>query len=175
MKIRAVTAFWGADFVQMFLSVGLRSLFADGNLPDLARRHQVTFSIYTTPADAERLEATPEITRLRELLDVRITVLGMGEIQSKYHGSHSHVWQLGLDVARRKGELLFLIIPDILYATGTMMAWADRFERGAKALYTPGPQVVMETILPELDRRFPATAGPISIAPDQVAQLLMQH
>ena len=49
MKIRLVTVVWGREFVDIFLRIGLRSLLAEGNAPALARAHQVTYTIYTTP------------------------------------------------------------------------------------------------------------------------------
>ncbi len=53
MKIRLVTVVWGREFVEIFLRIGLRTLLAEGNAPALARAHQVTYTIYTTPEDRQ--------------------------------------------------------------------------------------------------------------------------
>ena len=166
---------WGEAFVDMFLRVGLRSLLAPGNLPDLAKAHRVVYTIYTTAEDARLIEAHPGFSRLREQVNVQFSLFTKLEIDSGHYGSHNILWDRGVDLARRNGEVLFLIIPDLLYASGALLHWAAKFEEGYRAIYTPGPQVVLETIVPELEKCFPSAGDEIVIDTDEVPQLMLQH
>jgi tetratricopeptide (TPR) repeat protein len=175
MNIRLVTVIWGADFVSMFLRIGLRSLLAEGNLIDLARRHQVIYTIYTTEEDMRLIEGSPFFTHLRQFVNVQFSFFTKHEIDSAHYGSHNVLWQRGVEVARRNKEILFFLIPDLLYARRTLLRWASRFEEGCRALYTPGPQVVLETILPEVEEKFPLGTEPITLESTEITQLLLSH
>lgn len=175
MNIRLVSAIWGSDFVNMFLRVGLRSLLAEGNLPDLARTHRVNYTIYTTQEDANSIEASSAFQRLRKSVRVDLVTFALGEINHDRAASHVDLWLRALELARRNREILFLIIPDILYATGTLARWARRFEEGYAAVYTPGPFVCLETVMPELEKDFPANDMNITIEPDKIIDLIFRH
>jgi hypothetical protein len=175
MKIRLVTVVWGREFVDIFLRIGLRSLLAEGNASALARAHQVTYTIYTTPEDRQIFEAEPAFIRLREAVDVQFSLFGLGEIDSGDPGSHGIFWYRAIKQAQRQNEVLFFIMPDVLHARGTLLAWAQRFERGARALFTVGPRVALETVVPELETRFPARHGPCDLDREELLELLYRH
>jgi tetratricopeptide (TPR) repeat protein len=175
MKIRLVTVVWGREFVEIFLRIGLRTLLAGGNAPALAQAHQVTYTIYTTPEDRQRLEVEPAFTRLREALDVQFSLFGLGEIDGANPSSHGIFWYRAIALARRRNEVLFFIMPDVLYARGTLLAWARRFESGARAVFTVGPRVALETALPELEARFPARHEPCDLSREEMLELLYRH
>jgi tetratricopeptide (TPR) repeat protein len=157
------------------LRVGVRSLLADGNAPALARAHQVMYTIYTTPEDAALLEADPAFTNLRRAVHVRFSLFGREEIDTSNYGSHGVPWQEAMELARRNAEVLFFIIPDLLYGRGTLLRWAQRFQDGAKAIFTLGPQVALETIVPDLEARYPSRGEPCDIDSEQLLELLYQH
>jgi hypothetical protein len=172
---RAVTVIWGAEFVGMFLRVGVRSLLAAGNLPDLARKYRVAYTIYTTSEDARAIEAAPVFQRLRESVDVQLSLFAADEIDPRHYGSHGVLWERALDSTKRNREILIFLIPDIVYAKGTLLRWAAKFEQGCRALYTPGPQVVLETILPELEAAVSPDGCRIEIDDADVARLGARH
>lgn len=175
LKIRLVTALWGREFVATFLDVGLRSLIANGNILDLARKHAVIYTIYTTAEDAEHLRMSPLFQRICGSVDVRVSLFTAGEINAADPGSHGILWRRGLDLAKRNQEILFLIIPDLLYGAGTLLRWAQQFEKGFRAVYTPGPFVVLETALKELRERFPSNEEPITLQKEDVTRFLARH
>jgi tetratricopeptide (TPR) repeat protein len=175
VKIRLVTVVWGQEYVDTFIRAALRSLLGKGNAPDLASAYEVVYTIYTTHRDAEALEQAPAFARLREAVDVRLSLFDPSEIDTTNYGEHGTFWWRGMDLARRNGEVLFFIIPDLLYANGTLLRWAERFVEGKRAIFTIGPQVVLETVVPELEKRFPAHVGPFDIDRDQLLDLLNRH
>lgn len=175
MKIRLVTVVWGREFVEIFLRIALRTLLAEGNAPALAQAHQVTYTIYTTPEDRRNFEAQPAFARLREALNVQFSLFGLSEIDSTNPSSHGIFWYRAIALARRRNEVLFFIMPDVLYARGTLLAWARRFESGARAVFTVGPRVALETVLPELEARFPARQEPCGLSREELLELLYRH
>ena len=175
MKIRAASVIWGRPFVEMFLEVGLRSLLAEGNLPALAKRHRVVYTVFTTAQDAELLQQAPAFARLQQQVQVRISLFSPQETAGGQAASHHLFWSRGFELARRNGEILFLLIPDLLFAKGTLLRWAARFEAGYHAVYTPGPQVVLETLLPELRGRFPTGTEALALDDGELQDLLFRH
>jgi tetratricopeptide (TPR) repeat protein len=175
VRIRLITVVWGQEYVDTFIRVGLRSLLSKGNVPDLASAHEVVYTIYTTHQDAETLQKAPAFARLRMSVDVRLSLFAAGEIDTTNYGEHGTFWWRGMDLARRNGEVLFFIIPDLLYANGTLVRWAERFVEGKRAIFTIGPQVVLETVVPELEMRFPGHESPYDLDRDQLLDLLGRH
>jgi len=175
VKIRLVTVVWGQEYVDTFIRVGLRSLLSKGNVRNLASAHEVVYTIFTTHLDAETLEQAPAFARLRRSVEVRLSLFAPSEIDATNYGEHGTFWWRAIDLARRNGEVLFFIIPDLLYANGTLARWAERFVEGKKAIFTIAPQVVLETILPELERRFPGHESPYDLDRDQLVDLLGRH
>jgi len=114
-----VTAVWGQEYVDTFVRVGLRSLLSQGNIPDLAVEHEVLYTIYTMQPDAQTLERAPAFARLRESANVSLSLFDPREIDTTNYGEHGTFWWRAIDLARRNGEVLFFIIPDLLYASGT--------------------------------------------------------
>ncbi|MGD0074506.1 MAG: tetratricopeptide repeat protein [Candidatus Binataceae bacterium] len=175
MKIRFVSVIWGGEFVDMFLRVGLRSLLAEGNLPDLAAAHSSQYTIYTTEADAKAIAASPLFGRLASSVDVKLVTFSLAEIDAADFSSHNVLWARAIEQARALGEILFFLIPDVLYAEGTLRRWARRFEEGWLAVIVPAPQVVLETILPEIEKRFPTENSVVAIKQEQIDSLLIRH
>lgn len=175
MRIRLVTAVWGQEYVDTFIRAGLRSLLSKGNIPDLAAVHEVVYTIYTTHRDAETLEQAPAFARLRESANVSLSLFDPSEIDTTNYGEHGTFWWRATDLARRNGEVLFFIIPDLLYANGTLVRWAERFVEGKRAIFTIGPQVALETVVPELEQRFPGHESPYDLDRKQLFDLLGRH
>ncbi|MBV8170181.1 MAG: hypothetical protein JO021_25585, partial [Alphaproteobacteria bacterium] len=68
MKLRIVTVAWGEAFIDRFLRLALRTLLAPGNIPSLAARHELGYSFFTTPRDADRLLADPLFAQLARMI-----------------------------------------------------------------------------------------------------------
>jgi hypothetical protein len=170
-----VTGVWGQKYVDTFVRVGLRNLLSRGNIPDLAAAHEVIYTIYTTHRDAQSLEQAPAFARLRERANVSLSLFDPSEIDTTNYGEHGGFWRRAIDLARRNGEVLFFIIPDLLYASGTLVRWAQRLTEGKRAIFTIGPQVVLETVVPELEQRFPGDESPYDLDRKQLFDLLGRH
>lgn len=176
MKIRLVTVTWGRSFTDIFLRLTARSLLAEGNLAALAARHAVAYSIHTTADDAAMMRASPVFARLEAAAAVELTIFDPTETDTRDLAIHWLFWRRSAEVARCNGEILFLIIPDMLFATGTLQRWAGFFEQGYRAVWTSVPQAVLETGIEEVEARFPPSSpDPISLDVRAVHRLLIRH
>jgi len=75
---------WGDRYVDRWLRWSLPSLMADGNLPALARRAEVTVQVVTRPQDAARLGTTELVDELCRL--VRTEIVEIDGLRSGYGG-----------------------------------------------------------------------------------------
>ena len=173
MNICLVTVVAGTEAVDVFLRVTLRSLLANGNLVDLAKRHSTIYRIYTTRDDARRMEADPVFSALRAEADVQISLVSRPV--ADFHASGGKDLRAhGCELARRNGAILFLLEPNLLCAAGTLIRWADRFEDGYRAIYGPELQVVHETAVSELDQHFGGSTA-IELDDAAIRDILFRH
>jgi tetratricopeptide (TPR) repeat protein len=156
MKFRLLTAVWGSEFCDHFVRLAARSLLATGNFPDLSRRHPTAYSIWTTEQDATRIKDSRAFEALAACGEVELQTLRPDEIDPSNPSSHWIIWRKGIEAAKKNGEFVIYIMPDIVYASGTLLDWAKAFEQGYRAIVTSIPEVVLETTLWELEAKFPA-------------------
>jgi hypothetical protein len=176
MKFRLLTALWGAEFCDIFLRVTARSLLAAGNFPDLSRRHDATYTIITTAADAARIAPHPVFRALAAAGKVELQTIDEGEIDPTNPSSHWIIWRKGIEAAKEKRESVIYIMPDVVYASGTLLGWASAFEQGYRAVFSSVPEVVLETTLRELDER-PAVAqrAELNLSVRELTSLFLKH
>jgi tetratricopeptide (TPR) repeat protein len=176
MKFRLLTAVWGAEFCDHFIRIAARSLLAPGNFPDLSRRHPTGYTILTTERDARRIQASPVFAALAACGPVDFLMIGEDEIDPVNPSSHWTMWGKGIEAAKKNGEFVIYVMPDIAYASGTMLDWAQSFEHGYRAIFSPIPEVVLETTLRELEETFPAERQlPLSLSVPEATRLLVKH
>ena len=173
MKYRLITVIWGQAYTDIFLCLTLRSLLAPGNLAN-APSGTFSYTIYTTREDADRLQADALFRQTCELADVSIETFSLKEIDAGNSISHWVLWRRGISQARKNGEIVITIAGDHILSRGTLARWRELFESGSVAIFSPGLQVVHETLKPELDRRFPRTV-PIDLKVEDLRALMLAH
>lgn len=176
MKIRLITAVWGRRYIDSFLRFTLKTLLAEGNVAALAARHSCTYKIYTTEDGATEIRRSPLLAQLAAAIDLEILIFGSKDVDLSDPSSHWHVWRPAAEAARQSRETVFFIIPDALFAMGTLLRWAELFEQGFRAVWTVGPQVVLETTLTEIEQRFPPDSSPtINLSISDVHRLAVRQ
>jgi tetratricopeptide (TPR) repeat protein len=176
MKFRLLTAVWGAEFCDHFVRIAARSLLAAGNFPDLSRRHPTAYTILTMEEDVTRIQCNPVFAALAASGQVEFQTIANDEIDPSNPSSHWTIWGKGVETAKENGEFVIYIMPDILYASGTLLDWAKAFDQGYRAIFTPIPEVVLETTLQELEWSFPAERQlPLDLGVTEVTNLCLKH
>jgi tetratricopeptide (TPR) repeat protein len=176
MKFRLLTAVWGTEFCDLFVRLAARSLLASGNFPDLSHRHPTVYSILTTEQDAVQIRSSPVFAALAEAGQVELQAIEPHEIDPGNPSSHWIIWRKGIEAAKANGEFVIYVMPDIVYASGTLLDWAKAFEQGYRAIFTSIPEVVLETTQRELETTFPAESQlPLSLGVPELNKLCLKH
>jgi tetratricopeptide (TPR) repeat protein len=174
MRFHLLTVVWGAEFTDRFARITLRSLLAPGNLPDLAAAHATVYDIHTTATDAERLRAHPIFRQVSQLVEIRLHLFPITQIDPKNPSSHWILWHRGAAQLHAEDDVLITVAADHLFSRGTLLHWADLFLRGNVAMFGSGVQVVAETLEEEIDRAFPP-AQPVDLSVEALHDLLFRH
>jgi Fasciclin domain len=168
---RLLTVIWGDRFIDLFLNVTLPSLFSPENLPRFTAEWDARYAIYTSERDAERIRSSLAFSRLSALLPVDISTVSDSEMAQDKYELHWLLWNRGHREAAAADAVLIVLIPDNIYADGTLVRWGGYFDQGYKAVYMPGSWVVEETFRKEL----PAGAAVLSIGRQQLVDMVGRH
>jgi hypothetical protein len=174
MRFHLLTAVWGADFIDRFTRITLRSLLAPGNLPELAAAHPVVYHIHTTAADAERLRADHVLKEAARYVQFRVHLFSLAEIDRSDPSSHWVFWHRGAAQLEDADDVLVTVAGDHLFSRDTMSHLATLFQSGRLAVFGSGVQVVMETLQEEIEKSFPLP-GPIDLGLQDLHALMFRH
>jgi hypothetical protein len=168
------TAVWGAGYLDNFLNVAIPTQLSDGNLVCLARGAEVTYKIFTTPADAEIIRGSKIFAHLARAVPVQFRLMSPDQIGgTKYdHLTHAHRWAVEEADADR-ARLVFLA-PDLVCSDGTFARVLEADRSGKRAVMAAGLRVTQETFVPQLHSRFPRDErGAVTIPPRDLARLVL--
>lgn len=174
MRFRLISVIWGEKFVNSFLRLTLRSLMAPGNLSDINSKYKVEYTVHTTLADAERIQKNIVYLQLSKLVKFDFQIFQLSEIHSENPNSHWNLWKREINKVCDADECVITIAPDHLFSRGTLSRWFVFFEQGFYAVFTPGIQVVQETILSELEIRFQSGTA-IDVDEYYFKKLMFEH
>ena len=173
---------WGDRYADLLLRYFLPSMLAPGNIPEVARRREVCFEIYTTPDLASKIERAPIVSALREHAAFRIVTFPTSLIESaeyrrepntRYYiyGGFHHVSMARAGV---RGADLFCIAPDGVHADGSFGSYIGMIDEGAEAVVFTSVRGQAEHLLPELDA-YRHDSGALCIPPRKLVGLAVQN
>lgn len=164
-----VTVVWGADFRQLFVDVCVPNQLTAGNVGALPPGSR--YRVFTSPEDAEFLNASPALRQASELMPVDvIAVPGLSDDHEdrfvKMTACHSRAL---VDAATSDAALIFLS-PDLVMSEGTFGALVRRHRAGARAVACVGIRVQRETFVAALRGR-----DGWAIPPRELVALALEH
>jgi uncharacterized surface protein with fasciclin (FAS1) repeats len=176
MRFQLLTVIWGNDFAKLFLELTLPSLLADGNVPALSHAHDVNFLIFTTETDQRYLEESSNFKKLTSIVSVKFVKFDLNEIDPSHFGSHWILWRRGKEIAKNENRAVILVMPDHIISDGTYEHWANLFESGYRAIFSPAPPVVLETTAAEFIQHD-STKGfkALSVSSGDLKEILLKH
>ena len=145
---------WGEAVVQSFLEVGLPNQLSSGNIPAIAGEPGVTYRIYTSTKDIDRLLNHPALRALSSMVPVELFTFPaelVAKAESKYELAnccHQHA-VLGANLLSK--SLIFLS-PDSIISDGCLSRLLSLKRSGVGTVLCSGPRVTKESALPELVR-----------------------
>ena len=152
----------------------LRSLMAPGNLQDLAKSHDVVYEIHAPADEISWIKSHPTFAKISANVVIRFHKVSPSDLDARNAMDHWNVWAKAVARARADDVYVILIAPDHIFARGTFLRWAELFEQGYLAVFCTGYQVVLETVVEDLARRFPERA-PIDLPVPELRSVILRH
>ena len=139
---------WGVRAVDMFLSHGMLTLFANGNLPALVDRANVTFVFLTSEADRGRIEAHAAHGRLSALCKVAFVSIDDLIAPGVYGMTITLAFARGL---LRRGQdmtnyAFILLMGDFVFAENSLKSVYEALGNNASAVFAPSYRATAEHV-----------------------------
>jgi hypothetical protein len=169
------TVVWGPWHTGVFLEVNLPSLLAPGNLEAFAARHEVTYRIFTSRADVERIKSTAAFERASKIVPFEFIECPVEDTDDPI-GTHHLLWRRSIIEAEDAGAMVLFVPPDVIWANGSFGHVAELAARGKRAIFITYMRVIAETCVPETRRRHLSADGAVlDASADELTTLLMEH
>lgn len=175
-KARMVTAVWGETHVRYLLDVAWRTLLSPGNLPSLLECMKASYALFTDEEGAAVIRKSPQFVQLQALMPIEIVSFPRSEILENRYSGHWSLWNRAIEEARSNREIVFLVVPDMIFFDGTLARWAQHIIAGKRAIFTVGTWVLEETFLPAFHARYPAQDNEVvALSPTQGIDYILRH
>ena len=161
MNWHFIVAVWDEPHRGNFLDVVLPNQLTPGNLGAFAGNKDCCYRIFTRPVDRPRLQDSPVIDRLQELMKVDlIEVPGLGEQKSQYHtyADMTRCHMYGVNDADVAGAAIVFLPADSIWSEGSFAALAGHYASGKTAVMLPD--------IPRCEASASATAWTATICPE---------
>jgi len=169
------TVVWGPWHTGVFLEVNLPSLLAPENLPAFAASHRVTYRIFTSAADAVRIQSTPSYKRASEIVPFEFIEVPVENIDDPI-AMHHQLWRRSIVEAERAGAMILFVPPDVIWANGSFRHVAELASRGKRAIFMTYMRVISESCVPEARRRHLSADGAVlSASSRNLVDLLLEN
>src|SRR5712691_4055614 len=178
LPTRIITCAWGEKYIGELLSITLPALLAPGNLPYVASVVPCELVILTQQALFSRVLRDVTVRKIRELCSVRLIEIddlisspdqyGMA-ITYALHRGFSDLGQSATDT-----WLLFLNA-DFIPADGSLRNLVRHLAQGKRLVAAPSYCVNAEAVVPELLKRVDPHTRTLSLAPREMAALVLRH
>jgi len=176
LKIHVVTVVWGRAHVDALVSLTWRSLLAAGNLPAFASRFETTYDLTVGEENIPTVIDSPAYKEISRFVPVDLHSFSEATAHADKYERHWILWRAAVDRARRHDAMVLLIIPDVLYADGTLARWGGFLDAGKRAVFCIGTWVSEETFLPEFRNLYPENAGIAAAVPQrEMMRLMLTH
>ena len=166
------TPVWGQNHVELFLTVGLPSLLAEGNLPSLGTVKGSRYFIYTLAEDKARLTDSDAFRQLERLMPVHVELL-TPPIDVPHHVmSQSHADTLHR--AEEANAATVFLPPDCIWAKNSLVNLRRHDEAGVSVVHMTGVRLNRDTALPQLRERK-GDSPDLSIGAQDLTAFGLQH
>jgi hypothetical protein len=167
------TPVWGKNHVRLFLSIGLPSLLAPGNLPSLARGATCKYLIYTRQEDVEILEASAAFRRLEKLLPVEIRPITEEITQPHRTMSDCHMHTMELADAANAAALF--LPPDCVWSDGSLSRLMEIARSGKSVVHMSGVRLDRDAVMSDLLASATENGEVLQIAPRPLVDTALRH
>lgn len=172
--ITMVTAVWGDWHIDTLLRFNLNSLASPGNLPALSARHPIRFIIFTRASDLDSLRNSKSISDISSILDIEFRLMGDQDLLDPITAHHK-AWARARGAAIARGDLLFLLPPDVVWSHNAMEFVTNSLEQGCQSIFMTYLRVVETSFLLALETRRSKTNGNLALTGRELVHLALKH
>jgi tetratricopeptide (TPR) repeat protein len=173
MRLYFVTPVWGVNHLRLFLSIGLPSLLAPGNLAGLEEPGRCRFLIYTRASDEAQLKASAVFERLTALMTVEIH-----RIEEPISNAHRTMSDCHADALRRADDddaAAVFIPPDCVWSNGSMSRVEQLAKSGKSMIHISGIRLDRDAVVPKLQEYVSKDGCILEIAARPLVALGLAH
>jgi len=181
----AAVVVWGAQYAKFFVDTCLPSLLAAGNLPYLAARMRLLFTIHADEAAIAVIDASPAFAALRQVcetlfIEIPENILSLTrdpnappdvryrqtlQVSSAHH-------DIAARIAADKGAALLYVVPDWVVSENCFKAMIESMEGGKEIAVFPVVICDRQALTREISDGGATT---ISLPEDTLATLAVKH
>ncbi|SMF30651.1 hypothetical protein [Desulfovibrio gilichinskyi] len=161
VSLKCSTPVWGEIYIKNFMEVGLRSLFASGNIPYAANEHQVSFTIYTREQDFECVKSYKEWDILSSLVSAELvsieSVIKKRECTNKSFCKYSMLsicQNDALEEAYLSGSVAFIPLADFIFSADYIKSALHKLDLGYDVIFGTGFKVSQESFVEKIVHEF---------------------
>jgi hypothetical protein len=178
LPTRVIGYAWGDGYVDELLNLALPALLAPGNLPAIAAQVPCELVLVSEERLFTKIGDHPAVKEVQKLCSVRL--VGLDDLITR---SDKYGMALTYALHRAFADLgpamtdtwLIFFNADFILADGSLRNLLGQLMRGERIVASPSYCTVKEDLLPELRRRLTPDPTRLSIAPREMAELILQH
>ncbi len=177
IKIKFLTAIWGARYIEEFARVSLPSYLAPGNLPLVAAENDLEVLILTTSESRATFDEMPIFGRLAQLCTVRYLLIDDLITSGNYGVTLTLAYARGIqDSGEAQTETTFVFMnSDFVLADGSLRGMVDKLREGHRCVMAPSLRARAEITLPLLADAVDQETQTLVMTPREMVRLTFDH
>jgi hypothetical protein len=177
MKVKFLTAIWGARYIEEFASISLPSYLAGGNLPSLATETDLEIVILTSTDSRQKFDELPIFRKLSALCPVKYIFIDDLITSGNYGVTLTLAYARGIrDSGEAQTDTTFVFMnSDFVLADGSLKTLVGKLSEGHRCVMAPSLRACAETVLPTLAGLVDREHGTLTVAPRPLVQLTFDN
>lgn len=171
-RLLVVTAVWGDWHVSKHIDLNLPTLLAGGNFPALSKHCDLTYLIYTSRADMERMRRAPAVRALSSFMKLEFRTIATEALQNPI-AAHHDVWAQAMAQASNEGSFILLMPPDVAWSDGSFEHIGRLLEAGKKAIFMTYLRADSESFATTLRAYTRSGSAAISVSGAQLVEICL--
>ncbi|MCK9918518.1 hypothetical protein MXD81_56290 [Microbacteriaceae bacterium K1510] len=177
LKVKFLTAIWGARYIKEFARVSLPSYLAAGNLPYLASETDLEIVILTSRASIPQFDAEPIFAKIKALCPLRYIFIDDLITTGNYGVTLTLAYARGImDSGAEQTNTHFVFMnSDFVLADGSFRTLYAKLRDGHGCIMAPSLRASAEATLPTLIEAVDQASQTLSMPPRRMVQLAFDN
>lgn len=177
IKIKFLTAIWGARYIEEFARVSLPSYLAPGNLPAMAAQTDLEVLILTTSDSRAKFDEMPIFAKLAQLCTVRYMMIDDLITSGVYGVTLTLAYARGIqESGDAQTETTFVFMnSDFVLADGSLQGLVDKLREGHRCVMAPSLRARAEVALPLLTEAVDPETDTLVMAPRDMVRMTFDN